>query len=196
MIDIKKTYRSGSRTSDIILQDDLGQNRLIGLYGPSGVGKTTVLKVLAGLVDADVCNSEIGQKKIQFYQAQKDIAIVYQDAFLPSNLTVEQTIELLTIDSVDKANAIRNLGIDQFYKDKIKRLSQGQRQRVAIVTCLFSGKNLLLLDEPFSAIGDDQIDIVCEILRQEIEQNQSRIALICSHRRDILDILCSKIINM
>lgn len=196
MIDIKKTYRSSSRTSDIILQNDLGQNRLIGLYGPSGVGKTTVLKVLAGLVDADVCNSEIGQKKIQFYQAQKDIAIVYQDAFLPSNLTVEQTIELLTIDSVDKASAIRNLGIDQFYKDKIKYLSQGQRQRVAIITCLFSGKNLLLLDEPFSAIGDDHIDIVCHIIFELSKKNPYLYVILCSHRKDILTTLCDKIISM
>jgi len=196
MIDIRKTYRSRSRISEITLSCELGGSRIIGLYGPSGVGKTTVLKVLAGLEEKDVCKAILGGKSIQEFHQNKDVSIVFQDAFLPMKLTVKEALNLLTVDSERKFEAVRKLDVEAFENDRIKNLSQGQRQRAAIVACLYSGKNLILMDEPFSAIGDNHINMVCEILRQEIDQSQSRIALICSHRRDILDMLCGEIISM
>ncbi len=196
MIDVQKTYRSRSRTSKIVLQSDPGQSRLIGLYGPSGVGKTTVLKVLAGLEDAEPNQSIINGKTIQSYQKEKAIAIVFQDAYLPKNLSVEQVLDLFTNDSNARKDAIHDLGIQSLMKEKIKNLSQGQRQRVAILTCLFSDKSLLLLDEPFSAIGDDQISLVCELITTQTRANQSKIVLISSHRKDVLGKLCTKLIEM
>lgn len=145
---------------DIDLQ--LPGRGLTALFGHSGSGKTTVLRCIAGLHQAEGTirfGTQIWQDTTCFVPVhQRPLAYVFQEASLFSHMTVQQNIEYgyRRIPAADRKieieQAVSWLGIRDILSRTAEKLSGGQRQRVAIARALLTSPRILLMDEPLSAL--------------------------------------------
>jgi molybdate transport system ATP-binding protein len=138
------------------------------IYGPSGVGKTSILRMLAGLMKPDEGLIEVdgvkwfdGTEDIHLKPQKRNVGIVFQDYGLFPHMTVEANIRFALQKNqkdtiVDELVEIMALG--SLLEQKPQFLSGGQKQRVALARTLVQKPKLLLLDEPLTAIGKEMRD--------------------------------------
>ncbi len=123
------------------------------VIGPTGSGKTTLLEVISGLVPQTGGTLTIGGRNATGEAADaRGIGLVYQLGFLFPHLTVEQNVRYGANDAAFAATVARRFGVDAFYTRAVRSLSGGERQLVALARALARRPELLLLDEPFSAL--------------------------------------------
>jgi molybdate transport system ATP-binding protein len=161
-IDISKKVKSYQGFTALEVKTTFKSECISRISGPSGVGKTTLLKILAGLVTPEkgtICVDDDlwfdAECKFSKRTQDRNVGFVFQDYALFPNMTVEQQ---LRYGSADEPYINHLLGIGQmeaFRKSLPKQLSGGQQQRLAILRALSTKPKLLLLDEPFSAL--DQV---------------------------------------
>ncbi|KFE55969.1 ABC transporter ATP-binding protein [Pseudomonas syringae] len=140
----RKTFDTTTVLHNVHLQ--LHARQVISLLGPSGCGKSTLLRIVAGL-----------EKDYQgeLRSTAGEVAFIFQEPRLMPWLTVEQNIGFSDDRHYDKAwvaQLIEEVGLTGFAQALPKALSGGMAQRVAIARGLYSRPNVLLLDEPFSAV--------------------------------------------
>lgn len=135
-----------------------------GLYllkGKNGYGKTTLFKILKGLIPSP-CQIQFGQKQDPFDQ----ISYVNAKLTVFERLTVLENLLLFEKDEQKIADLIRQVGLsDQWKKKKTKNLSAGEKQRLAICMALLEDKPILLLDEPTSHVDADTAEILLQLLK-------------------------------
>lgn len=158
------TVNIKKRLPDFLLDVSFSvQKEIVVLFGPSGSGKTTVLNSIAGLIhpDAGVIHS---QEHVFYREGQKplpvqkrNIGYLFQDYALFPHMTVEQNIRygLKKEHGLNLKPLLYTVGIDHFLQKYPHQLSGGQKQRVALVRALATEPDILLLDEPLSALDAD-----------------------------------------
>lgn len=132
--------------------------QFVGIIGPSGCGKTTLLNIISGLFPPDKGKIRINGKAVK--DRRGTIAYMQQDDLLfPWRTVLDNAILGLEVQGKSKAiarNRARKLlvqfGLGEFMERYPAQLSGGMRQRVALVRTLLTGKDILLLDEPFGAL--------------------------------------------
>ncbi|AZN40132.1 ABC transporter ATP-binding protein [Paenibacillus albus] len=156
---LNKSFGSHAAVQDVSFQ--IKRGKLIGLLGPSGGGKSTLLRMLAGLETPDSGDIFINGKRVNDVQPQlRGIGFVFQNYALFKHMTVFDNIAFgLTIRKTSKAEIKARVGelldltgLRGFEHRYPHQLSGGQRQRVAFARALAPRPELLLLDEPFAAI--------------------------------------------
>jgi putative spermidine/putrescine transport system ATP-binding protein len=156
---------------------EVGVGELVALLGPSGCGKTTALRVVAGLEHQDSGSVIVGDRDISQVPAHKrNMGMVFQAYSLFPNLTVEENVAFgLQMRKVSKHLRLKKahelldlVGLDSQSKRYTHQLSGGQQQRVALARALAFEPEILLLDEPLSAL-DAQVRVN---LREEIRRLQ------------------------
>ena len=156
---------------------EVGVGELVALLGPSGCGKTTALRVVAGLERQDSGTVLVADKNISDVPAHKrNMGLVFQAYSLFPNLTVEENVAFgLQMRKVSKHVRLKKahelldlVGLDSQSKRFTHQLSGGQQQRVALARALAFEPEILLLDEPLSAL-DAQVRVN---LREEIRRLQ------------------------
>ncbi|MBM5571303.1 MULTISPECIES: putative 2-aminoethylphosphonate ABC transporter ATP-binding protein [Deefgea] len=174
---IQKQFGSFTALRDISLNVQKGE--FVCLLGPSGCGKTTLLRIIAGLETADSGTIvQTGCDITKASAAERDYGIVFQSYALFPNLSVAQNIAYgLKGRAQDKARRVTELltliGLPAIADKYPAQLSGGQQQRVALARALATSPNLLLLDEPLSAL-DAQVR---EHLRTEIKALQQKLGV-------------------
>ena len=172
------------------------EGELVTLYGPSGAGKTTVLRMLCGLSTPDEGRISVrGQpwldsaKKINLKPQHRDIGIVFQDYALFPNLTVKENLRYAL--KQDQPDAIVNellemMELTNLHDKKPELLSGGQRQRVALARAIVRKPRILLLDEPMSALDTAlRVKIQDYILR--VHEQFKLTTILVSH--DIMEVI-------
>ena len=158
---LEKTYATRGRAQVQALAGisfEIGAGEFITIVGQSGCGKTTLLKILAGLLQRSAGSVTLRGQPVE--EPSRDIGIVFQDPVLLPWRTVFNNVmlpvEVLGLDhktSADRAMALLGLVGLQGFEDKYPHeLSGGMRQRVAIARALVHDPSLLLMDEPFGAL--------------------------------------------
>ena len=151
-----KTYK-GWEDFKINTQFEIG--KITRITGPSGVGKTTLLKILAGLATPEhgliKFNGEVwfdAKAKISKRIQERNVGFVFQDYALFPNMTVEEHLKFGTTD-IEYIEYLLELGEMGSSRSNLpKQLSGGQQQRLAILRALSTKPALLLMDESFSAL--------------------------------------------
>lgn len=152
------------RLPDFILDVSFSvQKEIVVLFGPSGSGKTTILNSIAGLGHPDA--GEIQLNENVFYREgqkplpvqKRNIGYLFQDYALFPHMTVEQNVRygLKKGHELNLAPLLSTVGIDHLLQKYPHQLSGGQKQRVALVRALATEPDILLLDEPLSALDAD-----------------------------------------
>lgn len=156
---IRRTYGGIHALDDFTLHMDPGE--FVALLGPSGCGKTTALRCLAGLEDPDSGTIEVGGADVTTIPTNKrDMGMVFQAYSLFPHMTARQNVEFgLELRGQDKATRRSRAGamLDLVglgaHADKFAhQMSGGQQQRVALARALAIEPQVLLLDEPLSAL--------------------------------------------
>ncbi len=156
----------------------LPSDGVTALFGPSGCGKTSALRAIAGL--DQLTNSTVNFKH-QVWQAENQflathlrrLAYVFQEPSLFTHLNVEQNLDFAVArvksdrdGAINKLDAIKLLQIEPLLNRSTTTLSGGERQRVAIARALCSQPQLLLMDEPLSALDEAHKTDILPILEQ------------------------------
>jgi putative spermidine/putrescine transport system ATP-binding protein len=174
--DLRRTFGTVHALDGLDLE--LHPGELIALLGPSGCGKTTALRVLAGLEDADSGSVVVDGRNITGLPAnRRDMGMVFQAYSLFPHLTALENVRFgLRLrgrrGGGDRAAEMLDLvGIAEFAGRYPHQLSGGQQQRVALARALAISPQVLLLDEPLSAL-DAKVRVQ---LREEIKRIQTEV---------------------
>lgn len=172
MIELDITKSLNGANGKILLQIStrLKTNDFISIFGKSGAGKTTLLRIIAGLEVADsgriIVDNEVwfdSEKKINLPPQKRKIGFVFQDYALFPHFSVWKNLAFGLKDSRNKGKIDEILKLMELenLKNKLpKELSGGQKQRVALARALISNANILLLDEPLSALDNEMRGIL------------------------------------
>ncbi len=164
--DIVKSYREGSVSNTVLkgLSFDVKDGEFLSILGPSGCGKTTLLRILIGLLEPDSGTiSKDGQDITHARPDRRGMGIVFQNYALFENMSVLGNVEYaLKRHKETKASAretaermIESVGLVEHRNKMPKDLSGGQQQRVAIARTLALKPDVVLFDEPMSALDVD-----------------------------------------
>lgn len=168
------------------------RNERLGIAGETGAGKSSLLKMIAGLLQPAEGNIIFEDKRVEgpeekLLPGHRHIAYLSQHFELLNHYCVEEYLALSNILETDEAISLFSLcGIDHVLKRKTSQLSGGERQRVALANALVKRPRLLLLDEPFSNLDFVQKENIKQLLTT-IERSLSVSSLIVSH--DAADLL-------
>lgn len=159
VVGVEKSFKGTRVMSDMNFRVNRGE--LVSLLGPSGCGKSTLLRIVAGLLEADEGSVVLDGRDITRFPAHKrNVSVVFQNYALFPHLTVAENVAFgLRARGMAKgatgapvAEALSLVRMTEFADRPIAALSGGQQQRVAVARALVVGPDLLLLDEPFSAL--------------------------------------------
>src|ERR671930_1000435 len=175
---VSKVYDDGTQAvHDLDLEIEDGE--LMVVVGPAGCGKTTALRMLAGLEEITDGEIRIGEQIVNdLTPKERDVAMVFQNYALYPHMTVEQNLAFglklrkLPKDQVRERvrSAARTLEIDEFLKRKPRAFSGGQRQRVAMGGAIVREPQAFLMDEPLSNLDAKlRVEMRAEIARLQRE---------------------------
>jgi molybdate transport system ATP-binding protein len=161
-INVNRKLSGANGELNLTLDTTIGQGEFVTIYGPSGAGKTSVLRMLAGLLKPDSGIIKVdgniwfdSSKGIHRRPQLRNIGLVFQEYSLFPNMTVRGNLEFALqkgqssgiVDDLLELTELANLA-----GKNPATLSGGQKQRVALARALVRKPNLLLLDEPLSAL--------------------------------------------
>ena len=205
--DIYKKFQTPSiknktKTFEFSCNQSISSGSFVGIFGPSGVGKTTLLRCIAGI-------EKPSQGKIAFKEEiwfdstdhinipihQRNLGMVFQDYALFPHMSVLGNLLYAKNDSKEAKEWLDVVGLSEESFHFPHELSGGQKQRVALARALIRGPELLLMDEPLSAIHEDfRLSLGNQL--KEIQQSRKFTLLMVSHSRSELERLCDHIIVM
>ena len=158
-IDIEKKLKAYQGQQVLKIARQFAAGSITKVYGPSGVGKTTFLKVIAGFIKPEKGNILVDGitwlntgSKTDLDPQKRMAGFVFQDYALFPNMTVKQHLKYATDDEQWINRLLITGRLETLSDHKPQHLSGGQQQRLAILRALANKPKLLLMDEPFSAL--------------------------------------------
>ncbi|MDW3209130.1 MAG: ABC transporter ATP-binding protein [Reichenbachiella sp.] len=192
---LNKKFYSSHKEVDIRVNAQLEEGKITAIYGKSGAGKTSVLRMLAGLLKPDKGMITVGndswydhKKNHQTKPNKRNIGMVFQDYALFPNMSVLKNIQYgLNSDRneelVNRIIEISDLG--NLLNRMPSQLSGGQQQRVALARAIVRKPRLLLLDEPLSALDTSMRTKLQEEILAMQNLIQTTIVLVSHHLPEV-----------
>ncbi|MBL4705767.1 MAG: ATP-binding cassette domain-containing protein [Flavobacteriales bacterium] len=201
--ELHKAYKAKKRVVKISCSGELKEGITTAFYGQSGVGKSTVLRMICGLDIPDsgriVFNDDVwfdGAKNLNI--KQRRIGYVFQDFNLFPNMKILKNLKYASPNGEVKAEIfelLKKTALDSLLESYPDDLSGGERQRIAVIRALCQSPEILLLDEPFSALDDDSIRLLINEI-SEIQQLRPMTVGVISHRKDVIFEMAEEMIYM
>jgi len=173
-IDLRKKLHSAEGEFELDVQLHVEEGEFVTLFGHSGVGKTTLLRCLAGLAEADsgvirMQGETWFERRNLLPPQRRRVGYMFQDYALFPNMSVRGNLEFARPKGSAQGRVdelIEMMGLGELQQRLPTMLSGGQQQRVALARALASEPRLLLLDEPFSALDQQtRLRLQDEVLR-------------------------------
>ena len=186
---LKLNFSSKESYLTISTNISLEPDKIYAVVGPSGAGKSTFLNLISGF--ASISRGTIiwnGQEISNLPPAKRSVSILFQDNNLFPHLSVWRNLALavthwpkISRDNEEKLKAVMSeVGILGLENRKPSQLSGGQQSRVALARVLLQKNKILLLDEPFSALGPSLKDQMLELIKK-IAKNKKLLVLMVTH---------------
>ncbi|SFN29400.1 molybdate transport system ATP-binding protein [Chitinophaga sp. YR627] len=207
MIDfaLQKTLHTAEGELPFNVSARIERGQFVGLYGVSGAGKTSVLRMLAGFMKPDDGYIKVGsdfwfygEEAFHMPTQHRSIGFVFQDYALFPNMNVEENIAFALrknesrtiVDELLELTGLKNLA-----KRKIQTLSGGQQQRVALARAIAKRPALLLLDEPLSALDSGMRAQLQETLL-DVHKRYGLTTILVSHNAEEMVKLADTVIHL
>ena len=169
----RKSFAGQTVLEDIHL--DLSQGDRIAVLGPSGIGKTTLLRIIAGL-----------DKRFRgTCDAPDEIALMFQNPTLLDWRTAKENLQIFhpKSDEADVQDALRQVGLADKADHFPRQLSVGQQRRLALARCFLTPAPLVLLDEPFTSLDPSLRSEMLTLTRQFLDRSHGTMVLV-THSQD------------
>ncbi len=179
----------------LVLEDisfDVRRGEFLSLLGPSGCGKTTILRLLIGIENPSSGKIfKLGEDITHLPASKRNIGIVFQNYSLFPNMNVYENIAYalkarkLSKDEIDKRvkEIVEVVGLGEHIYKKPRHLSGGQQQRVAIARTLVLNPDIILFDEPMSALDAD-IKVILRNLLKDIQRKMKITMIYVTHDQE------------
>jgi len=190
---LTKDYGNNQGVFDISF--DVKQGEVFGFLGPNGAGKTTTMRNLLGFIKGDTGNCSILNldcwKKPS--EIQKHIGYVAGEIALPDSVNGQKLIE--QIAKMRRCKLERAVELCEYFdinpKNKIKRMSKGMKQKVALVLAFMHDPEIILLDEPTSGLDPLMQEKFCDLILREKERGKT--ILLSSHIFNEVEKTCDRV---
>jgi ABC-type Fe3+/spermidine/putrescine transport system ATPase subunit len=202
LVNVAKRYGMYNALKPTTLEIPAGE--FLTLLGPSGSGKTTLLNLVAGYAEPTGGEIHIGARDVTHLAARhRNIGMVFQSYALFPHMTVGENIAYgLTVRGVAKAECTRRVAnvlslmqLERFADRAIQKMSGGQQQRVALARALVIEPDVLLMDEPLSAL-DKQLRRTVQLELRRLHRKHGRTTIYVTHDQEEALVLSDRIAVM
>jgi molybdate transport system ATP-binding protein len=204
-VSLIKKLAAASGTINLELNFQLKKGEILALYGPSGVGKTSILKMISGLMDLDKGYVKVGdsiwadkKRGINLVPQKRSVGLLFQEYALFPHMTVLENLEYALKGENDYYlidEIIEVVELEGLKHKKPYALSGGQKQRVALARAIVAKPQILLLDEPLSALGPEMRFKLQKYLRIVHKRYNLTIILVTHNQSEIMR-LASTVISL
>lgn len=203
--EISKTLQGAGGIIHLHTDFNFPEHTFTVLYGESGAGKTSILRMLAGLMTPEAGRIQHGEqiwfdakKKINLTPQARKAGFVFQDQALFPNMTVRQNLEFALRDSSQNQlinEIIQWFEIGDLQQLKPATLSGGQKQKVALARSIVNQPDILLLDEPLSALDNRSKKMLQDYI-QKIHQEFKLTTIMVSHDLSEISKIADRILRL
>ncbi|MFQ6124477.1 MAG: ribosome biogenesis/translation initiation ATPase RLI [Candidatus Heimdallarchaeota archaeon] len=173
---------------------DIREGEIIGCLGPNAIGKTTFVKLLAGVLEPDEGKSLLNETD--------ELQISYKPQYIMPSFEgvvedyLAQVNQARIVTTWFKSDVLKGLGVDQLMDRELVSLSGGELQKVEIAACLARDADLFLLDEPSAYISAEDRLTVAKVIKRRIErlEEKDKAAFIVEHDVTMIDYLADSMI--
>lgn len=172
------------------------QGEIVGFEGRNGSGKSVLFKMIAGIMIPTAGKIEVLDEELKKGKFPRDIGVSLDNTgFMPSLSAFDNLKTIADIRGIIDSNEIRKyielVGLNPESKKKVGKFSVGMKQRLAFAQAIMESPKLLLLDEPFSGLDEEGVELVRNLIT-ELNKKDNVTVLITSHIKDDIEVLCSR----
>ena len=204
MIEIQIRHQIFTSSGNKFLEVDerISEGSFVHVSGDSGIGKTTFFKILSGLVVPDFGFIKLNDKilldtanKIFLPPQKRNISLMFQNYALFPNMTVKQNIAFAQTEKDENIvdELLEKFALKTFENTSPSKLSGGQQQRVALARTLAQNAEIVLLDEPFSAVDIAMRKVMLNELL-EFNKNNNSTFFVISHSEEEFESVSSNVL--
>ena len=204
-IQILHPLQSADGIMELKVDIQIPGQQIIGLYGPSGAGKTTILRTLAGLFHPQKGKITVNglvwldtEQKMHLKPQMRKVGFLFQDYALFPNMTVERNLQYALAPNQSQSRVeelLEMMEIGALRQQYPLHLSGGQRQRVALARALVQAPEILLLDEPFTAL-DSELRRRLQSSMLEVHQKLNLTTILVTHDENDLHRMADQVIHL
>ena len=194
---IAKSFGATQAVKDVSF--DVHPGEIFGLLGPNGSGKTTSIRVILDIYQPDsgsvtILDGPMTNEKLNHIGYIPEERGLYQDVPLDRCLTYLATLKGLTEDQIKERlpKYLAKFDLTEHAKKKAKELSKGMQQKGQLIAALIHDPEIIIIDEPFSALDPINTQLVKDLLIEQ--RNAGKTIVMCTHQMNQVEQLCDRLV--
>lgn len=194
---IAKSFGATQAVKDVSF--DVHPGEIFGLLGPNGSGKTTSIRIILDIYQPDsgsvtILDGPMTNEKLNHIGYIPEERGLYQDVPLDRGLTYLASLKGLTEDQIKERlpKYLAKFDLTEHAKKKAKELSKGMQQKGQLIAALIHDPEIIIIDEPFSALDPINTQLVKDLLIEQ--RNAGKTIVMCTHQMNQVEQLCDRLV--